>query len=192
MSAALKLQSFGHERTRGSGVLMWSERGFTLVELLIVIAIIAILAAIGSLQMMRAKAASNESAAIASMRAISSAQYAYASSCGGGSFAGLLPTLAAPGPGSTVPFLSPDLTSGVVIGKSGYTVTMTPGAASAPGNPDCNGTPTESAYYASATPLSLGFHGSRSFAINAAGTIWQVAAAVAPTEPFGLPAEPLR
>ena len=41
-----------------------------------------------------------------------------------------------------------------------------------------------SGYYASAIPLTLGSTGTRSFATNAQGTIWQNTAGTAPAEPF--------
>lgn len=180
-------------RTSGDATdIMRSERGFTLLELLLVIAIIGVIAAIAAVQMLRARAASNESSAIASMRAIASGQLSYASSCGLGGFATALPTLGVPVPGSNAPFLSPDLTSAAVVGKSGYLTTMAAGAGAVAGNPDCNGTVTQTAYYASSSPMTLGITGSRSFAINGAGTIWTVNAAVPPTEPFGAPAQPLQ
>ena len=52
-------------------------RGFTLIELMIVIAIIAIIAAIAIPNLLDARKAANESSAIASLRAIHSAQNIY-------------------------------------------------------------------------------------------------------------------
>jgi type II secretory pathway pseudopilin PulG len=80
---------------------------------LMVVAIVGVLSAIGVTQLMRARAAANESAAIASLRAITSAQISYAGACGRGAFATDLRTLGVPSPGTTVPFLSPDLTGAV-------------------------------------------------------------------------------
>jgi hypothetical protein len=51
---------------------------------------------------------------------------------------------------------------------------------------------TITAYYATARPMSNGTTGTRSFAVNAGNTIWQVAGATAPTEPFGAPATPIQ
>lgn len=168
-----------------------SERGFTLVELMIVVGIISVLAALATAQLLRARAAANEGSTIASLRAISSSQFAYANACGGGRYATDLVTLGTSTPGSTVPFLSPDLTSASVIQKSDYEIIVTAGAAAAAGGPDCNGTPTSDGYYASGRPLMFGFGGSRSFAMTTTGVIWQELAANPPVEPFSAPATPI-
>ncbi len=53
------------------------SRGFSLIELLIVVAIILIIAAIAIPNMLRAKIAANESSAVSSVRKIATAEYAY-------------------------------------------------------------------------------------------------------------------
>ncbi len=56
---------------------MKKDKGFSLIELLIVIAIILIIAAIAIPNLMRSKMAANEASAISSIRSINTAQIAY-------------------------------------------------------------------------------------------------------------------
>jgi len=165
------------------------EEGFTLIELLIVVAIISIIAAIAVPGLMRSRMGGNETSAAASLRTINVAEVSYSSSCGNQGFAVSFQVLATPPPGQTESFISPEFNSPTPI-KAGYTFTLAPGAGAAAGLNDCNGTATQTAYYATAVPQTFGSTGGRSFATNQANTIWQVSAAAAPTEPFGAPAVP--
>jgi|SRR6185436_5415451 type IV pilus assembly protein PilA len=155
--------------------------GFTLTELLIVVAITGIIAAIAVPAMLRARRTGNEASAIGSLRALNGAESSYAAVAGKGGFAPLIATLATPCPASNAAFISPDLSIDPAI-KSGYTITMGPSAASSPGPLDCNGAATITAYYTTAVPVSAGLSGLRAFASTASGAIFFDSTGVAPTE----------
>jgi prepilin-type N-terminal cleavage/methylation domain-containing protein len=164
-----------------------SHSGFTLVELLFVVAIIAVLAAIAVPALLRARMSSNEVSAQSSLRVVNLGQVRYAASCGNDNYATTFSALATKPAGSTEAFIPAELSAPEPT-KAGYVFTLALGAGSLAGDADCNGTETRTSYYAAAVPQSFGFTGSRSFATNQGDTVWALASALAPSEPFGAPA----
>ena len=151
------------------------QSGFTLIEMLIVVAVIAVIAAIAIPSLLRARSSGDEASAIASMRAINSSQHAFAESCAAGLYATVLSDLAIAPTTGGAPFISPDLGAGAPsVTKSGYSIEMDRGRDAAAGTKDaCNGVAAAalgSSYYAFADPV--GPNAGRHFWINSLGNIY--------------------
>jgi prepilin-type N-terminal cleavage/methylation domain-containing protein len=158
-----------------------SRAGFTLIELIVVVAIIAILGAIAVPALLRAQIAANESSAIGSLRSVQSAEMGYHATGGGGGYALLLATLATRCPGSAQPFISSDLAIDPSV-KSGYRISLQASTGGVAGRPDCNGTITQTGFYASAVPVAFPRSGRRGYATTAGATIFFDESGAPPTE----------
>lgn len=154
--------------------------GFSLIELLIAVAIVGVVAAMAIPGLRGAWMSANEASAIGSLSAVRSAQASYAAAAGRGGFASGLSTLSAGCSGNATGFISPDLSSDP-SSKSGYTVRLAASAASTAGPNDCNGIVTSTGYYATAVPVRASFTGQRAFATIGA-PIYFNTSGVAPTE----------
>jgi prepilin-type N-terminal cleavage/methylation domain-containing protein len=158
---------------------MQKEKGFSLIELLIVVAIILIIAAIAIPNLMRARMSADDSSAAASVRTINTSEIAYF---------GAYPTIGFPAALATLGGASPCTpsiatgclidnflaTNGGGIGKSGYNFNAT-GSAS-------GGSLVNNQFYSTGAPLSTQY-GTRSFCsiedavlrVQPAGTLTLVA-----------------
>src|SRR5437867_2915511 len=95
-----------------------NEKGFSLVELLVVVIIIAIVAAIAIPNLLASRRAANEASAISSLRTIHSAEATYQATLGGNTGYALAAAL------GTANLLDPILGAASAT-KSGYTFTIT-------------------------------------------------------------------
>src|ERR1700732_1985221 len=108
-----------------------NKKGFSLIELLIVVAIILIIAAIAIPNLLRSKMAANEGSAVGSMRMLNTAAVTYSTTYGG-----YPPGLTNLSPAATATSTSADLIDSVLAGgaKSGYSFTWSSGAVDGNGN----------------------------------------------------------
>ncbi len=156
---------------------MNKTKGFSLIELLIVVAIILVIAAIAIPNFLRSRMAANEASAAASLRILTSAELTYASMYNSG-FTDDLAKLGPPAPGAVPTFQNADLADLVLAAapsgsgppapsgamtftKHGYSFTYTP-----------VGTwPDIGTFSISAGPVAHNSTGIRYFFVNQSGVL---------------------
>ena len=141
---------------------MKKNKGFSLIELLIVVAIILIIAAIAIPNLLRSRIAANEASAVASLRTLNTAEVTYASTYNSG-FTSTLNQLETPPAGTQPSWSAADLVDPILSGvqsgasmsftKNGYVFTYS-----------TTGTYPQIATYAvNSDPMARGSSGQRSF-----------------------------
>ena len=148
------------------------DEGFSLLELMIVVAIILIVAAISTPNLLRARIAANEAVAAAALRAINDAAAIYSETYENGyppSLATLGPPSGGPAPGSCD---SADLIDGALVSgqKSGYRFVYTAVDPLPELAPNCS-TPGSKEYTITADPIVAGATGPRHFFAAQSGGI---------------------
>ena len=159
---------------------MKKQKGFSLIELLIVVAIILIIAAIAIPNLMRSRMAANESSAVGSVRTINTAMVTYSTSFPDTGYAAALTNLGGATAACAPPAVATvgaacliDSLLSVVQQKSGYQFAAA-GAATA-------GSLTNNTYTVTAVPLTIGATGNRGFFSDQSGVIRYTLNGVAPT-----------
>ena len=139
---------------------MKRQEGFSLIELLIVVAIILIIAAIAIPNLLHSRIAANEASAVSSLRTLNTAEIAYQTTYPSVGFTCTLTNLG--GTASPPTSTAAGLIDGVLAAgqKSGYSFALS----------SCTGTPVVT-YSSVGVPVSVGQTGQRSFCSDQSGVI---------------------
>ena len=147
-------------------------KGFSIIELLIVVAIILIIAAIAIPNLLSARIAANEASATSTMRTLNTSEFTYASSYNSG-FSNDLHQLGTPGGGNQPTINNADLVDPILAGngpmgsatsftKNGFVFTYSHAGQTYP---------QISAYFLNGDPMLRGATGQRSFYTDQSGVV---------------------
>ena len=148
-------------RKSGESLMRAKQRGFSLLELLIVVAIILVIAAIAIPNLLQARLAANEASAVASLHVIQSAEITYFNTYPTVGYANAIANLGGPAPCApsvaAACLIDDFLASAVVgsVGKSGYYFLAT-GVVT-------GGATNNTAFVAGASPKLVNHTGNRDF-----------------------------
>jgi len=148
------------------------QKGFSLIELLIVVAIILIIAAIAIPNLLRSKMAANEASAVATLRTYNTAIVSFQTTYNTDPATSLTQLGPSSTPSSTAADLVDNLLGAASPTKSGYGFVYTPGAASSG---------IVSTYTIVASALTQNVTGQRRFFTDMSGVIRQTTDGTAPT-----------
>jgi prepilin-type N-terminal cleavage/methylation domain-containing protein len=149
------------------------QKGFSLIELLIVVAIILIIAAIAIPNLLRSKMAANEASAVASLRTYNTSIVAYSTTYNTDPATNLAQLGPATTPSSAAADLVDNLLGVAAPTKSGYSFTYAPGTAASNG--------AIYTYTIITVPSSPNVSGQRKFFTDQSGVIRQTTDGSTPT-----------